>query len=185
MGVPRQPIPAKLFVGMLTRRIELFDLCCSHLSQQFGAIDMRTDAVPWNHSSYYERELGTHLLRQFIAFERLIDPGALAAIKRETNQLEAALSQQDAPSGPRTINIDPGYLTEAKVVLASTKDHAHRVYLGSSIYAHVELRFDKEQRGFVTMDHTYYDFRDDHCRAWFDHARQLLRKHLRESDGMR
>ena len=33
---------------------------------------------------------------------------------------------------PRPLNLDPGYLTPAKLVLASTKDHAHRIYLSAA-----------------------------------------------------
>jgi len=32
------------------------------------------------------------------------------------------------------VNIDPGYISLGKLVLASTKDHAHRLYLGEGVY---------------------------------------------------
>ncbi len=85
------------------------------------------------------------------------------------------------PSGiRRRINLDPGYITEAKVVLASTKDFSHRVYIGENIYAEVTLRYSSKERSFTSCDHTFFDFRTEAYRLLFNTARYLLRERLKQ-----
>ena len=45
----------------------------------------------------------------------------------------------------------------AKVVLASTKDYSHRLYIGDGIFAEVTLRY--QQRTFQAWEWTYPDYR--------------------------
>ena len=90
---------------------------------------------------YYEPTMGPGLRKQLWAFERHIDPAALPDIKHHTNDLELALAAESPRPEPRPINLDPGYLTLAKLVLATTKDQAHRLYLRDGIFAEVTLHF--------------------------------------------
>ena len=52
--------------------------------------------------------MGPTILRQFLSFEQLIDPGALAEIKHQTNFIEQELAETLQESVPRPINLDPG-----------------------------------------------------------------------------
>jgi len=174
----RQPIPVKLFVGMISRERSLFDDCAEVLSQEFGPLDLRAPVVPWDQTEYYRQEMGEELLRTFVFFERLLDPEQLAAIKNMTNQLEKRFSL--GTKGDRRINIDPGYITEAKVVLASTKDFSHRVYIGQHIYAEVTLQFREQGRTFIALEHTYPDFRRKDMIELFNGARGSLRSALKK-----
>jgi hypothetical protein len=174
----RQPIPVKLFVGMISREPSLFDECAELLSSEFGPLDLRAPIVAWDQTEYYRQEMGTGLLRTFVFFERLLDPEQLAPVKNMTNLIEKRLSH--ATSGNRRINIDPGYITEAKVVLASTKDFSHRVYIGQHIYAEVTLTFREQGRTFVALGHTYPDFRRRDMIELFNGARGLLRAALKK-----
>ena len=179
MGMLRPPLPAKLFIGMLARDPARFKDCARRLSEQYGPVDMQSGVLPWEHSNYYGKEMGTDLRRLFLFFERLIDPGDLPRIKLHAIELEALFSLP-GPVGPRrTVNIDPGYLTEAKIVLATTKDFPHRIYLGNGIYAEVELHYSRTDRKFVPVDHTYPDFRAEATRELFREARERLRLTLR------
>jgi hypothetical protein len=93
-----------------------------------------------------------------MAFERLIDPGRLAEIKLLTNGLE----QEWSEGGRRRINLDPGYVSRSKLVLATTKNHGHRIYLGRGIYAEVTLTYrDKDYRPWPW---TYPDYRTESYR---------------------
>lgn len=105
------------------------------LAGLFGPILRKTPLAPWDHTDYYEAEFGPGLTKRLLFFERLIDQGEIREIKLAAVGLEARLSS----GGKRTVNIDPGYLTEAKVVLASTKDYSHRVSLGGGVFAEVTL----------------------------------------------
>lgn len=153
MGAIRQPVPVKLVIPMLAGSTAWFERAQEALSERWGPVDYVSDDLAFAETDYYAAEMGAPLLRRFVALERLIDPGALAGIKRWTNALEEAWSQD----GKRTINLDPGYLAAAKLVLATTKDYAHRVYIGQGIYAEVTLFY----RGgvFEPLPWTYPDYR--------------------------
>jgi hypothetical protein len=172
MGKVHTPIPVKLFVGMLYQDVGLFKTCGERLIGVYGPVDMQSDVLPWDHSDYYRGEMGANLQKVFIFFERLIDPGELAAIKHFTLRLEQEFALTDAS---RT---HPGYITEAKVVLATTKDFPHRVYIGGSIYAESTLHYSKKSGAYLAVEHTYPDFRSLSCRDLFNKAREILRTRL-------
>jgi hypothetical protein len=179
MGKLHAPIPAKLFVGMISRDTGLFPTCAERLAETYGPVDMRSEVLPWDHSDYYRDEMGTDLRRMFLFFDRLIDPGDLARIKLHTIQLEEVLSCPAASPSRRAVNLDPGYITEAKVVLATTKDFPHRIYIGEGVYAESTLHYSKISRTYLAVDHTYPDFRSPYCRDLFNKAREKLRRALR------
>ncbi|MGC8825994.1 MAG: DUF4416 family protein, partial [Anaerolineae bacterium] len=137
MGESKTPEPVKLICSIFAGQVKLLDEAQGTLEWIFGPIDFLSDLLPFDHTTYYEPEFGPGLMRRILAFERLIDPGALADIKRTTNQLELRWEV----NGRRQVNIDPGYVCLGKLVLASTKDHSHRIYLRDGIYAEVTLRF--------------------------------------------
>ena len=178
MGTCHAPMPAKLFVGMLSRDAGLFPICVERLTETYGPTDLQSEILPWEYSDYYREEMGTDLRRMFFFFERLIDPGNLPRIKLHTMQLEETLSLRSASASRRTVNLDPGYLTEAKVVLATTKDFSHRIYIGECIYAESTLHYSKKSGSYLAVDHTYPDFRTQSCRDLFNTARERLRAKL-------
>ncbi|HXY53133.1 MAG TPA: DUF4416 family protein [Nitrospirota bacterium] len=175
MGEPRIPSPVKLFVGMLSPEIELFDICAGLLSAEYGLIDYYSEIQQWRATDYYQDEMGTGILRKFVFFDRLVDPAVLANTKLLTNSIETRYSAASGNAARRRINLDPGYVTEAKVVLASTKDYSHRVYLGSGIYAEVTLRYATRMKTFLSLEHTYPDFRTNESLDMFNRAREILR----------
>jgi hypothetical protein len=183
MGIIRNPLPAKLFAGMISPEPTLFDACSNLLIESFGPLDYESGVMPWDTSDYYRDEMGKSLYRKFIFFRDLVDPGRLAAVKLFTNSLEGRYVLKDADRPRRRINIDPGYVTEAKVVLASTKDFSHRLYIGDNIYAEVTLRYGSKERSFTACDHTYFDFRTDAYRILFNKARDVLREGLNRTEN--
>jgi len=130
---------------------------------------MSGPSLAWDYSDYYRDEMGSPLRRSFIFFRQAIDAGRLADIKLITNDIECRLST----SGKRNINLDPGYLTLAKVVLASTKNYSHRIYIGKGIYAEITLIFrEGEYRPHLF---TYADYASETVRAIFEKGRQFMR----------
>lgn len=179
MGAIHQPKEAKFFIGMLSSDAGLFDEVSVLLADRHGPADLRCGPYPWDHTAYYREEMGDGLLRYFLFFERLMDPGALTSLKRDTNRLEGRFLDMAGSRSGRRINLDPGYLTEAKVVLASTKDYAHRIYLGEGIYAEVTLQF--REGSFRPIETTYPDFRTPDVLDLFTKAREMLRASLRRT----
>ena len=107
---------------------------------------------------------------------------APAAIKLATNQVEAAFAAEARPAGrpphapQRPLNLDPGYVTESKLVLASTKDFAHRVYLGDGIYAEVTLTYAGGR--WRPHEHTFPDYASGAYDSFLARAREALRRQL-------
>ena len=131
-----EPKPVKLFVGMLSQDVSLFEQLKGKLVNLNGPTDIESDIWPWEHTNYYEKEMGAGLKRKFIFFEKLIDPRSIVEIKLKTIELEKQYLNE---RGGRIINLDPGYLDSAKIVLVSTKDFSHRIYLSHGIYGEVTL----------------------------------------------
>ena len=157
MGRIKPVEEARLFTALLSREEGLIHAARERLSLSFGPVDFASEISPWAYTRYYEKEMGTDLKRQFLFFERPILPDALSNIKNMTNDLEADFrTNADAAMSGRPVNIDPGYLTLAKVVLASTKDYYHRIYIGSGIYAEVTLYY--RGKSYQPLPHTYPDY---------------------------
>jgi hypothetical protein len=99
--------------------------------------------------------MGRPLFRYFVSFSRLMDPADLAVIKVWTNSLEQKYAH--LAGGTRVLNIDPGYLNLTAFILATSKNYAHRIYLGKGVFAQQELLFEKKK--IQTLDWTYPDYR--------------------------
>jgi hypothetical protein len=174
MGTVREPQPVKLIASLLTGDPGLLAEVKEALAAAFGPIDFESELLPFDHTDYYAPEFGPGLQRQVVTFTGMVDPGDLPAIKRKTNKMELS----DAPGGSRRVNIDPGYVSLGKMVLASTKNHAHRLYLGEGIYGEGTLTF---QRGrFRAWPWTYPDYASDAYCALFDQIRERYKAQLRE-----
>jgi hypothetical protein len=178
MAKTRDPLPVKLFIGMLSSDPALFNECTKIICEKYGPVDYQSEVLPWDKTDYYQDEMGEGIVRKFIFFERLMDPGDLPKVKLFTNEIEKDFALRTGTTTRRRINLDPGYVTEAKVVLATTKDFAHRVYIGSNIYAEVTLRYNTRDRHFTHCDYTYPDYRTDAYQTVFIKARDLLREAL-------
>ena len=153
MGKIRLPDPVKLVVAMLGREAAVMDQASSRLAALYGEVDYTSPSLPFDVSSYYEAEMGSGLCRRFVAFRRLIAPDTLAAVKLAAMDLEAAF----AVDGRRQVNLDPGYLSAGKLVLATTKNQQHRIYLGQGIFAEVALRY--RDGAWQPWEWTYRDYR--------------------------
>jgi len=173
MRTPKKPPPAMLFAGCLYSTKDYLLKAKDLLIENFGPIIFESDESEWK-SRYYVEELGSPIRRKFLFFERLIDPGKIADIKLQTNHLESLLSEE----GKRKINIDPGYLTLYSMILASTKNYAHRIYLERGIFGDVTLIYDSREKTYKPQLFTYMDFREEQNIAFFLRAREVLKRKL-------
>lgn len=165
MSRPRPPAPAKLVVGMFMHRKELFETCAAELARHIGDLDIVGPWMPFDYTSYYEREMGAPLFRRMIVFKPLILQDELSNIKLATNALEDRHRHLDK----RQINIDPGYLLLERFVLASGKNFSHRIYIGRDIYADLTLIY--RHGGFKTLPWTYPDYADSLMRDFLSRVR--------------
>ena len=146
MARTKAPEAVKLIVGMLGNSAEIFCSAETDMETLWGQIDIASEILPFTYTDYYEKQMGPRLLRKFVSFAELIDPGALASIKHQSNSLEEKWAQVQADQQPdvaRPINLDPGYIEPSKLVLASTKNYSHRIYIGESMYAECTLSYHR------------------------------------------
>jgi hypothetical protein len=163
MGTIKSHLPVKLFAAITFHPSfnlpELYGKLDSDISQ------IEEKSVPYDFSSftdYYHSEMGSHLKKLFIVFSDLIDPVELPGIKVNTNLIE----KQYMVNNKRQVNIDPGYISEAKLVLATTKNYSHRIYLSQGIFADLHLQFSKGS--FQPQPWTYPDYMQKNVLEFFN-----------------
>jgi hypothetical protein len=177
MGRIKPPRPAKLFCGLIGSDPDLLARARGLLDKQIAKIESVSDIWPFDQTEYYKDEMGPDLKRQFVSFTGLIQVDRLPDIKRLTNQIEQRIADEVLePEIPRPINLDPGYLTLSKLVLATTKDYSHRLYLEGGIYAEVTLHY--EAGDWHAWPWTYPDFAGSTYHAWFTQLRGALKDQM-------
>jgi len=160
MSIPRPFHPVKLICGIMAGDDRSVPEAERQLIELFGPIEARGPRVLFAGTDYYRPEMGPGLRRGFVAFRDLINPDRLPDIKIQTNALEEAIRAASSAPG-RVVNLDPGYLTTAALMMATAKDFSHRIPLRNGIYAHLELLFTKTSAR--RLEWTYPDLRaDDH-----------------------
>ena len=175
MGKIRNPTPVKPFIGVLTSLPKILPRAQERLAELLGAVDACSELFPFDLTHYYDTSMGTPIYRCFMNFAELIEPETIADIKIKTNALESAFAEEFR-SVQRPINLDPGYMEESKIVLASTKNFYHRILISRGIYAEVTLHFEKgEWRSFPW---TFPDFKSDRYHAFFLSAREKYREQI-------
>jgi len=177
MWETKDPQPVKLIVGILAADESALAVTRQSLTDGLGLIDMQSPAWQFTQTKYYQDQMGPSLLRQFITFDELIDPGRLADIKHTTNQIEQQLADSLKSDYPRPVNLDPGIIEPSKLVLASTKNFSQRIYIGNRIYAELTLMYIKGI--WHTFEYTYPDYKQQHYHDFFNKARNRLREQLK------
>lgn len=177
MGIETEFKKVKLFVGFIYGQQEICEEVKRTLQQSFSPIDMESVEFPFEKTTYYNDEMGSSLFKRFFSFTSLIAPEELPDIKILTNRIEI----ETAINGKRIINIDPGFLSDANVILATTKNHYHRVPLAKGIYAHIEYVI-KKRNTLTVMEWTYPDFRTP---EYMDFFIRLIPKYKEDSRKLR
>ena len=175
MGEIYEPKKVLLLLAVSSRYAEALAWAERRAVEEFGALLSKSQAFAFTETDYYRESMGSDLKKQFLTFEELIDPGRIPSIKCLTNDWEVECAKELGFPESRPLNLDPGYLTLAKLVLASTKDHAHRIYLSDGIYAEITLNF--RGRKWQACAWTYPDYQREDYQAFFTSCRQSLHDH--------
>jgi hypothetical protein len=165
-----------MVVAAFSRHDAALDWARDWCIRRWGPIAAESPRFEFTETEYYTKEMGGDLKKTFFAFERLVDADSLPESKHASNAAEIEFAGTSDFDEPRPLNLDPGHLTHSKFLLATTKDHAHRIYLGQSIYAEITLRYLKGQ--WRPWEWTYPDYCRDDFRVYFNEARQAYRKLL-------
>lgn len=168
------PFPkVKFFCGVIYREETVARKAIERIEKEYSPVDTVSETFEFDCTDYYEKEMGAPLFRRFFSFRDLLDPTFLSDAKLMTRQLEEKLSLM----GNRQVNLDPGYISTAKVVVATAKNHGHRIPLSDGVYAHLEYMV--RGGGMRFLDWTYPDFRKPGYTAFFSLLRERLRAQIR------
>jgi len=178
-----EPARVLLVMAVFSRHDEAFQFAREQATADWGPIAAKGPIVDFVETDYYEPSMGSGLRKTLWAFDRLIEPGRLPELKLQANAWEDDYARRGAHPEERPLNLDPGYLTLAKFVLASTKDHAHRLYLADGVYGEVTLHYHKG--GWQPWPWTYPDYRRTEHQQFLMDCRQLLQQRLARNDEER
>lgn len=176
MGKIRKHPPVKFISGFIIAEPKVLKEVKQKMIVQFGDIDFQSELLPFDYTDYYKPEMGENLMRKFVSFEPLLNPEDIVQAKLFTNDLESEFFFPNTAN--RMINIDPGYITAGKLLLATTKDHAHRIYLRDGIFVEVTLRY--RNNTFVPWEWTYPDYKTKTYITIFNQIRNIYMRQLRE-----
>jgi hypothetical protein len=154
-------------IGLIFKDEAIFIKAQEKLRKRFGKIDFVSACLDFNCTDHYEAEMGKALKRRFLSFTKLIPIQDLYRVKLYTNRLE----RKFLIAKFRQVNIDPGYMDLAKLVLATTKDYAHRIFLRKGIFAEITLSF--RGNSFSANAWTYPDYCSKEYISIFNQIRKL------------
>jgi hypothetical protein len=172
----KRPFPIKLFCGLIGSLGSLAD-AREDLAREFGPVDIESETCDFDFTAYYTEEMGRDLKRKWISFAPLKERGYLT----EAKNLAVSIEERLARVGRRRVNIDPGYVDNAQVVLATAKNFAHRIYIGSGFYAEVTLIYSG--RAFRSLEWTYPDYKSEAALEFFMKMRASYHQEARRREA--
>jgi hypothetical protein len=178
MGQVSLPSRALLLLAAFSRHQAALAWARERAVAAWGPVARQSPTFEFDQTEYYQPTMGSGLRKVFFTFTETIDPGRLTEIKLVTNAWEQEYAEASEHAEPRPLNLDPGYLTLGKLVLASTKDFCHRVYLDRGIYAEVTL-FYRHGR-WEHHPWTFADYRREDYQQFFSECRDYLHRNLRK-----
>jgi len=134
------------------------------------SVDLQSSIINFNFTDYYKNELGENVLRYWISFSPNVSLENLWKIKIVTNNIENTFFSDEKYL--RKVNIDPGYVEGSKLVLFTTKNYSHRIYLAEGIYAENTLIYFNNK--FETFPWTYPDYKTQESIKFFSTVRKQL-----------
>ncbi len=176
MGTIHTPERVLPFTAVFTHYPEAIDWTKKKIEENWGKIVLESDAFPFEQTQYYDASMGTHLKKIFFAMDPLMDPAKLVEMKNQSNLWEAEFAQffaqKSHESEVRPLNIDPGYIDLGKLILASSKDFYHRIYIGGGIYAEITLSFTHGK--WRDFPWTFPDYREETYHPFFEKCRAYI-----------
>ncbi len=177
MATPKPPSPSLQLVAIFSRHRRALQWARDRICDHWGDIALVSQLFEHAETKYYQSDMGCELLKQLLVLADNYDPARLTASKLQSNDWELELATTGGYPEARPLNIDPGYLTVSKVVLASAKDRAHRIYLNHGIYAEECLYY--LDQSWQPRPWTYPDYRRPDFHQFLETARDLLKQRVK------
>ena len=158
----------KLIIGVIFHNRDVHEKVLSILTEKFGEIDFSTEEFSFSDefSNYYDTEVGGEARRIIYSFENTVTPESQAEIKTFTNRLEAQFSID----GKRQINLDPGFLSHGRLMLATTKKTGFRIPLSDGIYTELTLFYARG--AWQKLPWTYRDYQSERVQKFLTVVRK-------------
>lgn len=166
-------IKVKRITGILYPDEKFLSWSIDQLSKIWGQPEIYSEPVPFDRTNYYD-EISPNLTRIFLCFPGICDASELADWKIKTIEIERRSREPI-----RAVNIDPGCVDGARLILASTKDHAHRIYLRDGIYAEVTMRYRFKR--WENFDYTFPDFASGVYDKFFLQVRRMWLQEIKNA----
>lgn len=176
MGSVKMHPPCVQFIAAFSRHESALEWLWDRVTREIAPIAMKSSLFPFSESAYYHRTMGDSLKKQFAILSSWYDPAELSSHKLLMHDWEDHLQKEGTFAETRPLNIDPGYMSMTKLVLASTKNREHRLYLRDGIYAEVTLAFRDQH--WQPMSWTYPDYQRADFRLFFQDCRSHLAKNV-------
>jgi len=176
VSTPEEAKKVKLISSLFSSQEDLIGKAIKEMEGPFGPVDWVSEKLAFNRTRYYAKEMGWPLYRRFISFSRLIMPDSIVRIKLITNTIENG----HLVGKRRKINIDPGYISLERLILATGKNYTHRIYLRNGIYADLTLIFHAGT--FKPLAWTYPDYADERIIGYFNMIRNGYLQYLRKEE---
>lgn len=180
MSKAKKQSTAVLVMGIMYTDENKYKQAIKKLEKKFGSIKLKTEGYNFSYSDYYKKEMGEHLKKELLVFNKMIKRENIVSVKKITDKIEKKLSDKSKIENNRTVNIDPGILTLENFLLATNKNFSHRVYIKSGVFLDLTLIYKKHE-GFTTLPWTYADFKSDNNILFLNKVRNLFFDKLKES----
>ena len=181
MGEIRPAAPVLRLAAIFSGDEAALTFARDQIAAAWGPPALVSEPFAFDETDYYAATMGGPLRKQFIACQTLADPAELADWKQTSNAWEAEYAQAHSGEVARPVNIDPGYLDRGKLLLASTKDHAHRIYLRDGVFAETTLYY--RDKAWRAREWTFPDYRRADYHVFFEACRNYYRQALASRDG--
>lgn len=153
------------------------------IENQWDSIEEQSELSPFESGNYYRESMGPDLKKVIVATRSIADPASLADWKHETNRWEQEYAQMQLHPVRRPLNLDCGYLSQAKLVLATIKDRDHRIYLRDGIFAEVTMNYIAKK--WTAHRWSYPSYQSDAVVAFAGDCRRRLRTELARTGQIR
>ena len=168
---PRDPLVKKILALLVPRgETAVYEDTCGLLENIWGRPERVSERIPFVWTNYYE-EIAPKLDRIFFSYLGLYPTSALPDWKIASCRIERETGAS------RRVNLDPGTIDGARLLLASTKGQAHRVYLRDGIFCEVTLCRRKGR--WENFFYTFPDFKSGAYDKWLELVREDWKREVR------
>ncbi len=164
----KEPSSCKFILGVLRHSSVDYPTILKKITESFGVIQTKTEEFVFG-SEYYKPEMGEGLKKSFLSFEGVVPRSILPERKIASVKLEDFFAK---PDGSRLVNLDPMILSLENVIIATSKNFSHRVYLGQGVFG--DLALIRKREGFESLPWTYADYLEN--LSFFESVREMFKR---------